>query len=50
VTTFLVILALALSTAVLGWLVAFALRRSGIQRLSDVRPGANPVTGSKPAA
>jgi hypothetical protein len=50
VTTLLVILALALSTAVLGWLVAFALRRSGIQRLSDVRPGADPATGSKPAA
>ncbi|HTP67546.1 MAG TPA: hypothetical protein VMJ35_01460 [Dongiaceae bacterium] len=40
VTTFLEILALALSAAVVGWLAVFALRRSGLQRLSDV-PSAN---------
>ena len=39
VTTFLVILALALSAAAIGWLVVFALRRSGLQRFSDVHPG-----------
>lgn len=49
VTTFLVILALALSAAVIGWLVVFALRRSGLQRLSDVRPGAT-AGGKRPAA
>jgi len=42
VTTFLVILALALSTAALGWLVFFALRRSGLQRFTDVDPGSQP--------
>ena len=41
VTTFLVVLALALSSAVMGWLVVFTLHRSGMQRLSDVRPGAH---------
>jgi len=39
VTTFLVILALALSAAAIGWLVTFALRRSGVQRFSAVHPG-----------
>ena len=38
VTTFLVILALALATAAMGWLVVFTLRRTGLQRLSDVHP------------
>jgi len=38
VTTFLVILALAFSSAIAGWLVVFMLRRSGVQRFSDVRP------------
>ena len=50
VTTFLVILALALSIAMMGWLVTFVLRRSGGQRLADVRAGANLAGGSKPAA
>ena len=49
VTSFLVILALALSAAAIGWLVVYALRRSGLQRLSDVRPGAT-AGGNKPAA
>lgn len=38
VTTFLTILALALSCAAIGWLVLFALRRAGVQRFSDVQP------------
>lgn len=40
VTTFLVLLALALSVAVIGWLAIFALRRLGLHRFSGVRPGA----------
>jgi len=39
VTTFLVVLGLAISMAAVGWLVAFSLRRSGVQRFSDVHPG-----------
>jgi len=46
VTTFLVILALAFSSAVIGWLVIFTLRRSGVQRFSDVHTGANEVRKS----
>ena len=42
VTTFLVILALAVSTAVIGWLATFALHRSGAQRFSNFRPGNPP--------
>ncbi len=38
VSNFLVILGMAVVAGAMGWLVAFALRRSGIQRLSDVRP------------
>jgi len=43
VTTFLVILALAFSSAVVGWLVVFTLRRSGVQRSSDVHPADTPA-------
>jgi hypothetical protein len=48
-TTFLVILAMAVSTAAIGWLVVFALRRTGMQRLSDVRPSGG-VGSSGPVA
>ena len=39
VTTFGVVLAIALAAAAVGWLVVFTLRRSGVQRFTDVHPG-----------
>ena len=47
VTNFLVILGMAVVAGALGWLVVFALRRSGIQRLSDVRPNGRGPNESK---
>ena len=38
VSNFLVLLGMAAVAGAIGWLVVFALRRTGIQRLSDVRP------------
>ena len=41
VTTFGVILAMALAAAAIAWLVVYTLRRSGVQRFSEVHPGIN---------
>lgn len=48
VTNFLEILAMAVVTSVIGWLAVFALRRTGMQRLSDVRPNGSGASGTGP--
>jgi hypothetical protein len=50
VTTFFVVLASACAVGVIGWAILFALRRSGMHRLSDIQPSAGQRSGNRLSA
>ena len=47
ISTFAVLFVAGCVVAAVGWVVLFALRRSGVQRLSELRPSSNAGTGGK---